>query len=179
MARPAVSGVLVVQHFHHCGAHDLPRQPELVLEPATLHFLAARGERGPEEVVDLLLAVAVHHERNRLGELEDRSAVQRRERLSAQLEPAVLPVPGRGIMGPGASGSLVDLCFRELSMTPARNRHGTQAFTEEYRVRRFDLALPRTVNDCLKILATRDGDTKLVAGGTDLLPQLKNGLLKP
>ena len=46
-------------------------------------------------------------------------------------------------------------------------------------MRRFDLALPRTVNDCLKILATRDGDTKLVAGGTDLLPQLKNGLLKP
>lgn len=46
-------------------------------------------------------------------------------------------------------------------------------------MRRFDLALPRTVNDCLKMLATRDGDTKLVAGGTDLLPQLKNGLLKP
>jgi len=46
-------------------------------------------------------------------------------------------------------------------------------------VRRFDLALPRTVNDCLKILATPNGDTKLVAGGTDLLPQLKNGLLKP
>ena len=46
-------------------------------------------------------------------------------------------------------------------------------------MRRFDLALPRTVNDCLKILATPNGDTKLVAGGTDLLPQLKNGLLKP
>ena len=46
-------------------------------------------------------------------------------------------------------------------------------------MRRFDLTLPRTVDDCLKILAERAGDTKLVAGGTDLLPQLKNGLLKP
>jgi aerobic carbon-monoxide dehydrogenase medium subunit len=46
-------------------------------------------------------------------------------------------------------------------------------------VRRFELALPRSVDDCLKILAERPGDTKMVAGGTDLLPQLKNGLLKP
>jgi carbon-monoxide dehydrogenase medium subunit len=46
-------------------------------------------------------------------------------------------------------------------------------------VRRFDLSLPRTVDDCLKILRERGGDAKLVAGGTDLLPQLKNGLLKP
>jgi carbon-monoxide dehydrogenase medium subunit len=46
-------------------------------------------------------------------------------------------------------------------------------------VRRFDLVLPRTVDECLKVLAERAGETKLVAGGTDLLPQLKNGLLKP
>jgi len=46
-------------------------------------------------------------------------------------------------------------------------------------VRRFELALPRSVDDCLKILAERAGEAKLVAGGTDLLPQLKNGLLKP
>jgi CO/xanthine dehydrogenase FAD-binding subunit len=46
-------------------------------------------------------------------------------------------------------------------------------------VRRFDLTLPRTVDDCLKVLSERAGDTKLVAGGTDLLPQLKNGLLNP
>jgi carbon-monoxide dehydrogenase medium subunit len=46
-------------------------------------------------------------------------------------------------------------------------------------VRRFDLTLPRSVDDCLKILNERGGDAKLVAGGTDLLPQLKNGLLKP
>jgi aerobic carbon-monoxide dehydrogenase medium subunit len=46
-------------------------------------------------------------------------------------------------------------------------------------VRRFDLNLPRSIDDCLKILTERGGDAKLVAGGTDLLPQLKNGLLKP
>ena len=46
-------------------------------------------------------------------------------------------------------------------------------------MRRFDLALPTTVDDCLKAMAGHGPDVKLVAGGTDLLPQLKNSLLKP
>ncbi len=46
-------------------------------------------------------------------------------------------------------------------------------------MRRFELALPRSVDDCLKTLAKRGADAKVVAGGTDLLPQLKNGLLRP
>ena len=46
-------------------------------------------------------------------------------------------------------------------------------------MRRFELALPRSIDDCLKILSERGSDAKVVAGGTDLLPQLKNGLLKP
>src|SRR6202521_2076924 len=46
-------------------------------------------------------------------------------------------------------------------------------------MRRFDLATPHTVDDCLKLLAERGTETKLVAGGTDLLPQMKNGLIKP
>jgi aerobic carbon-monoxide dehydrogenase medium subunit len=46
-------------------------------------------------------------------------------------------------------------------------------------VRRFELALPRTVDDALRVLGERGPETKLLAGGTDLLPQLKNGLLKP
>jgi carbon-monoxide dehydrogenase medium subunit len=46
-------------------------------------------------------------------------------------------------------------------------------------VRRFELALPRSVDDCLKTLARRGGDAKVLAGGTDLVPQLKNGLLRP
>jgi carbon-monoxide dehydrogenase medium subunit len=46
-------------------------------------------------------------------------------------------------------------------------------------VRRFDLQLPGSADDCLKLLAERGRETKLLAGGTDLLPQLKNHLLKP
>jgi aerobic carbon-monoxide dehydrogenase medium subunit len=46
-------------------------------------------------------------------------------------------------------------------------------------LRRFEMVLPGTVEECLRVLAERGGDAKLVAGGTDLLPQLKNGLLKP
>jgi carbon-monoxide dehydrogenase medium subunit len=46
-------------------------------------------------------------------------------------------------------------------------------------VRRFEIALPSSVDDCLQILAGHGPEAKLVAGGTDLLPQLKNGLLKP
>lgn len=46
-------------------------------------------------------------------------------------------------------------------------------------MRRFELALPRTVDEVLRVLSERGSDAKLLAGGTDLLPQLKNGLLKP
>ena len=48
-------------------------------------------------------------------------------------------------------------------------------------MRRFELALPSTVEECLAALADgNNGDeVKMVAGGTDLLPQMKNGLVKP
>jgi len=46
-------------------------------------------------------------------------------------------------------------------------------------VRRFELDVPETLEDCLHLLATRGPDTKLLAGGTDLLPQMKNGVLTP
>ncbi|HKZ04547.1 MAG TPA: xanthine dehydrogenase family protein subunit M [Methylomirabilota bacterium] len=46
-------------------------------------------------------------------------------------------------------------------------------------MRRFDLAVPQSVDDCLKVLAGNPSGAKLLAGGTDLLPQMKNGLLKP
>src|SRR5919108_4016063 len=43
-------------------------------------------------------------------------------------------------------------------------------------MRRFELALPDTLEACQQALA--DGpDVKLVAGGTDLLPQMKNGVV--
>lgn len=44
-------------------------------------------------------------------------------------------------------------------------------------MRRFELALPNTVEDCVAAL-TSGGDVKMVAGGTDLLPQMKNGVVK-
>src|SRR3989441_9071543 len=47
------------------------------------------------------------------------------------------------------------------------------------RVRRFELLLPQSVDECVRTLAQQGPETKLLAGGTDLLPQLKNGLLKP
>ena len=46
-------------------------------------------------------------------------------------------------------------------------------------MRRFELALPSSVAECLPLLAAHGGAAKLVAGGTDLLPQMKNGLLRP
>jgi carbon-monoxide dehydrogenase medium subunit len=46
-------------------------------------------------------------------------------------------------------------------------------------LRRFEIVLPETVDECLRVLGERGGEAKLVAGGTDLLPQLKNGLIKP
>jgi CO/xanthine dehydrogenase FAD-binding subunit len=46
-------------------------------------------------------------------------------------------------------------------------------------MRRFDLALPTSLDDCLTILAGRGGEATLVAGGTDLLPQMKNGVIRP
>ena len=45
-------------------------------------------------------------------------------------------------------------------------------------MRRFELALPSTVQECLAAL-DGGGDVKVVAGGTDLLPQMKNGLVTP
>jgi carbon-monoxide dehydrogenase medium subunit len=46
-------------------------------------------------------------------------------------------------------------------------------------VRRFELVLPRDVDEALRVLSERGSEAKLLAGGTDLLPQLKNGMLKP
>ena len=44
-------------------------------------------------------------------------------------------------------------------------------------MRRFELALPDTIAACQQALADT-ADVKLVAGGTDLLPQMKTGTLK-
>jgi CO/xanthine dehydrogenase FAD-binding subunit len=46
-------------------------------------------------------------------------------------------------------------------------------------VRRFEMFLPRTVDECLKFLADDPAHTKVVAGGTDLVVQMKNGVSRP
>ena len=46
-------------------------------------------------------------------------------------------------------------------------------------MRRFELALPESLDDCLRLLAQRGSETKLLAGGTDLLPQMKNSVVMP
>ena len=38
-------------------------------------------------------------------------------------------------------------------------------------MRRFDLVLPNSLEDCLKILAERGAQAKLLAGGTDFCPR--------
>ena len=46
-------------------------------------------------------------------------------------------------------------------------------------MRRFEMILPGSVKECVQALQQHGAAAKLVAGGTDLLPQLKNHLLKP
>ena len=46
-------------------------------------------------------------------------------------------------------------------------------------MRRFEMILPGSVKDVVQALAQHNGAAQLVAGGTDLLPQLKNHLLNP
>src|SRR5437879_5640370 len=58
-----------------------------------------------------------------------------------------------------------------------RGRGSREVYYHSCCVRRFELSLPDTLAACQQALA--DGpDVKLVAGGTDLLPQMKNGLVK-
>src|SRR5215467_4449900 len=56
---------------------------------------------------------------------------------------------------------------------------GRESTFQERMMRRFDLVLPTSLDDCVKILAERGGQAKLVAGGTDLLPQMKTGGARP
>src|SRR5262245_36402598 len=82
-ARPR--GVFVREEILDLGGHHLPRDAELVLEPAALALLSAGGELLPE-VIDLVLIGAVDLQRDRLGELKERTAVECGERLPRNLE---------------------------------------------------------------------------------------------
>src|SRR6185436_3782956 len=64
---------------------DLPRQAVFVLEPAATTGCAVRGELVPV-VIDLLLRLAPHEERDGLVEHERRAGIQGHELLPLQLE---------------------------------------------------------------------------------------------
>src|SRR5438874_8848882 len=66
--------------------HYLPGETVFIGEPTALHLLAATGGEFFPIIIDLLLRLAVDHERDRRGELELRPAVQGHELLSIQLE---------------------------------------------------------------------------------------------
>jgi hypothetical protein len=71
---PGLFRVSVVQHLDEGGGHDLPRDAESVLEPATLHGLAAGGQLLPE-VIDLVLGLAAHDEGDRLASSVEREVL--------------------------------------------------------------------------------------------------------
>src|SRR6266480_4040763 len=64
----------------------LPEESVLVREPSAFHFLPAASGEFLTVIIDLLLRVAVDHERDGFGELEIRPAVQGGELLTIQLE---------------------------------------------------------------------------------------------
>src|SRR5437773_6807282 len=78
-------GIGIAEELRQRGRNDLPRQAELVLEPAAHLLLSAGGELLPL-LVDLFLGLAIHDERYGLRDLEPRPAVQGDEFLPVQLE---------------------------------------------------------------------------------------------
>src|SRR5207249_7792221 len=66
--------------------HYLPGKTVFIRKPAAVHFLSATRRELFPVIIDLLLRLAVDHERDRCGELELRPAVQGHELLSIELE---------------------------------------------------------------------------------------------
>jgi hypothetical protein len=83
---PGAAGVRVVQQLVQAARHDLPRQPEAVLEPAARTGFAAVGRERVPQPVDLRLVVALDDERHGFVELEVRAAVEPLERLAGERE---------------------------------------------------------------------------------------------
>src|SRR6266516_5573501 len=112
--------------------HYLPGKTVFIRKPAALHFLAAAGGEFFPVIIDLLLRLAVDHERDRCGELELRPAVQGHELLSIQLERHRhhRPLLPRRFL-PGVMGHCLDLrilehgdielrCFLSLIIEPQK-----------------------------------------------------------
>src|ERR1044071_5385327 len=82
-----VRSLPVLEQLPENFRHDLPRDAEFIFQPAALlgAAVAAFGEFLPI-IVHFLLRRTTHLKRDRLVELEDRPAVERRESLPIQLE---------------------------------------------------------------------------------------------
>lgn len=88
MHRPlCFRGSMVGKHLGESHRNDLPRKPELVLQPTTLlrFFISASREFSPV-VIYFLLRVAENLERNGLCKFEKGTAVQRREGMTVEHE---------------------------------------------------------------------------------------------
>src|SRR5262245_43571322 len=77
--------VAIAKHGGQYRWHDLPREAEAVLEPAAGALFAALAQLAPE-VVDLLLRLTSHLERDGLVEREVRPAIQSGERVASETE---------------------------------------------------------------------------------------------
>src|SRR5207249_4978464 len=74
-----VARLLVAEHLRQLLGHDLPREPEAILQPSARAFLAAiRGQLGPV-AVNLFLRLAHDHQRIAFGESEGGSTVEGEE----------------------------------------------------------------------------------------------------
>src|SRR5215831_16216311 len=68
--------IRIAEHVAENDRADLPREAEFVFEPPARPGRSAIGGKFFPEIIDLLLRLAVHVERDRFGELELRAAVE-------------------------------------------------------------------------------------------------------
>src|SRR5690348_4398592 len=115
--RPRVVPMFV--ELVHEVRDDLPRHAVAILEPPALLRLriASRGKLRPV-VIDFILRRAVHLQRDRFVEREDGPAVERRERLSVELERDDHHRPG---------GAMMNL---EPGLTEARDRRDARVLED-------------------------------------------------
>src|SRR5260370_27222894 len=76
---------LAPNQLTHVRGNDLPGEAELVGEPAALYLLAS-GRKLLPKVVDLLLRVTLHDQRDGRREGEPRTAVESHDLVSVELE---------------------------------------------------------------------------------------------
>src|SRR5207237_7232459 len=89
---------------------------------------------------------------------------------------------GAGRSRPRAAFHLQAAARRRVRVRRARRRHRRPPLCGPpvmIRLPAFEYLAPRTVGDAVKYLADRGADAMLVAGGTDLFPNMKRGQFEP